>query len=199
MRHWYWRRRGLVRAVVTGALALTAGVITAGVVARANDLADAYGDRQPVPVAIHDLEVGAVLGPGDVAWQPRPLALLGGSPVDEPIGRTVVAVILAGEPIVAERVAPGGRRGPMALAPADTRAIAIPVGDDRPPLAVGDRVDVLALGLEGSSRAQRVAASSVVVAVSDETVTVAVESDEVAATARAALEASAVLALVGTG
>ena len=120
--------------------------------------------------------------------------------MDEPVGRVVAAVILAGESIVTERVAPDGLRGPMAVAPADTRAIAIPTTEGgRPPVAVGDRVDVMAVALEGSNRAERVASSSVVVAVSDEAVTVAVESDELAATARAALEATAVIALVGTG
>jgi Flp pilus assembly protein CpaB len=200
MRSWYWRRRGLGRLVATVTLALAAGTITAGVVARANELADAYGSRQSVPVAVRDLEVGAEIGSGDFAWQARPLALVGGSPVDEPVGRVVAAVILAGEAIVTERVAPDGLRGPMAVAPADTRAIAIPTTEGgRPPVAVGDRVDVMAVALEGSNRAQRVASSSVVVAVSDEAVTVAVESDELAATARAALEATAVIALVGAG
>lgn len=203
MRTWWYRsglgRRGLPRVLLVAALALTAGVTTAAVVTRANDLADAYGSRHSVPVAAHDLAIGTQIEEGDVTWRALPLALVSGDVVDEPVGRTVTATVLTGEAIIAERVGPDGVRGPMALAPQNARAVAIPVGESRPPVALGDLVDVLAVALDGVSRAQRIASSAVVVAVTDEAVTVAIDLDELPATARAALESTAVIALVGAG
>jgi Flp pilus assembly protein CpaB len=193
------RRRGLPRLLAVGTLALVAGGITAGVVARANDLADDYGTRDSVPTAVRDLAVGHEIGDADVAWRSLPVGLVGGTALDRPIGRIVAAPILRDEAIVAERVGPDGLRGPMAIAPEDSRAVAIPVGDTRPPVEVGDLVDVVAVSLNGLSRADRIASSAVVVALNDEAVTVAVDRGEVPATARAVLEGTAVIALVGAG
>jgi hypothetical protein len=66
---------------------------------------------------------------------------------------------------------------------------------DRPDaLVVGTRVDVVAVLLD-SGRATRTASAGVVVAIDDDAITVAVAPDEVSATARAALDGTAVLAL----
>jgi Flp pilus assembly protein CpaB len=184
--------------VLTAALALCAGGLTAGVVGRASEVIDAYGTRHAVAVAVHDLEIGDEIGADDVAWRELPTALLTGSPLEAPTGRIVTARTLTGEVLVAERVGPEGVRGPMAIAPPGSRAVALPVVAGRPPVRVGDHVDVLAVSLE-TTRAQRVATRAVVVDVGDEAVTVAVQPDELAATARAALESTAVIALAAPG
>jgi Flp pilus assembly protein CpaB len=145
------------------------------------------------------MKPGDRIGADDVRWQDRPVGLIGGTPLDGPDGRTVTSPILAGEVVVAERVGATGIRGPMALAPEHARAVAIAVGTNRPPVAVGDHVDVLQVAADGGSRAQRVAESAVVVSVDDDAITVAVAADELPSTARAALEATAIIALVGAG
>jgi hypothetical protein len=66
-------------------------------------------------------------------------------------------------------------------------------------LVVGDRVDVMAVPLDGSARAQRVAREGVVVDVAEEAITVAVHPDELGGTARAVLEGTAIVALAASG
>ena len=115
------------------------------------DLADAYGVRRTVVVAAHDLTVGESIEDDDLRSSELPVALVVGTPVADPTGRTVVATVLAGEPVVAERLAPDGVTGPMALAPADTRALAVPTPSGRPPVSPGDRVDIVAVALDGTT------------------------------------------------
>jgi Flp pilus assembly protein CpaB len=181
--------------VLTLTLALVAGGITAGIVGRADAVLDAYGTRRLTATATRDLAIGTEIRSDDVAWRELPAGLVVGSPLDDSLGRIVTAPILAGEALVAERLAPDGARGPMALAPPGGRALAIPVADGRPPARVGDRVDVVAVPLDGSTRARRVANEAVVVDVGDDAITVAVRPDELAGTARAVFEGTAILAL----
>ena len=199
MRPWLLRRQGITRGAVAAGLALLAGTAVAGSVSRANKLADAYGARRTVIVAAHDLTVGRSIETDDLRSMDLPIALVRGTPVTAPAGRTVVAPVLAGEAIVAERLAPDGVSGPMALAPTNSRAVAIPTPSGRPPVTPGDHVDIVAVALDGTTRAPRVAIGAVVLATSDDMVTVAVEPDELTGTARAALEGTAVLALTRDG
>jgi Flp pilus assembly protein CpaB len=185
--------------VVAAGFSLVAGATVAISVSRANQLADTYGSRRAVLVAAHDLTVGESIEDDDLRSSDLPIALVVGTPVSAPTGRTVVAPVLAGEPIVAERLAPDGATGPMALAPSDARALAIPTPSGRPPVSPGDRVDIVAVALDATTRPARVATGAVVIATSDDAVTVAVDPDELLNTARAALEGTAVLALAGYG
>src|SRR5690606_3585174 len=95
-----------------------------------------------VAVAAHDLLVGTTIGPDDLVEASLDPAVAARA-VDEPEGRVVTSVILAGEPVVAGRVAPAGRTGAAALVPPGHRAVAVPVTLAAPPVEVGDRVDVL--------------------------------------------------------
>jgi Flp pilus assembly protein CpaB len=183
---------------VTAVASLLAGGVTATVVGRANEVVAEYGERRTVPVATRTLNPGTEIDAGDIEWRTLPTRLVAGAAVTDPQGRTVVATILEGEAIVAERVSPEGLRGPMALAPEGTRAIAIATDQHRPPVTIGDAVDVLSVSLDRPDRAQRVAASARVVAVEDEAVTVAVRRDELGETARAALDGTALIALAGS-
>jgi hypothetical protein len=182
---------------VAGGLAVSAAALTAAMVGRAQDLSERYGHHLSVPVAQRALGPGDTVEHPDVVWHDVPRAFVGGTPPTDVIGRTVVSPVLRGEVVVAERLAADGLRPPLALAPEGSRILAVPVGGARPDLALGDLVDVVTVALDGVTRTQRVAAGATVVGLSDEATTIAVATDEVAGTARAALEQTAVLALVG--
>jgi Flp pilus assembly protein CpaB len=136
---------------------LAAAAVAAWAAAHAGALEDraeaaraAWGEPVPVVVAVRALEPGDVLTAADVTIESWPPAVLPAGAFDAvPDGRTVTAPIVAGEAVVAARVAPGGLSTVAALLPPGWRAVAIPsagsgFGDGAPPLTVGDRVDVLA-------------------------------------------------------
>lgn len=155
----YWL---LVLAVAAGA-----GSAVSGVVERATASARELGETVSVPVAARDVSMGAILSDDDVAWRSLPAAVLPvGSLAEVPVGRTALVPLVAGEPLLASKLAPDGVHGVAALVPAGARAVAVPVGDAMPPLQRGDRVDVLASSV--------VAADAVVLDVGDTVVTVAV-------------------------
>jgi Flp pilus assembly protein CpaB len=129
--------------------------------------------------------------------------------------------VLAGEPLVAARLAPDGLTGAAALVPPGWRAVAVPLGPaGAPPLAVGDLVDVLAvmptaglpgLGSDGAGAgpdgtgpdgaAQEPAfvlvERAAVVDVTDDAVTVAVPEGDAPRVAWALSNGAVVLALGG--
>jgi len=98
---------------------------------------------------------------------------------------------------VASKLAPSGRRGPLALVPVGWRAVSVPAGPSGvPPLEAGQRVDVLATTED--LRTSVVVESAIVVFVDGETgsVTVAVPRSSAPAVATASAAASVTLALV---
>lgn len=185
------------RLLLAVALAVMAAGLTTALVSRANELAGRYGEHVRVAIAERTLRPGETVEAADISWQEVPRAFVGGTPRDDVVGQMVVSPVLSGEPVVAERLGPDGLGGPLALAPEGSRVVAVPAGAARPPLAAGDRVEVFAVSLDGLTSTRRVARDATVVAVTDEATTVAVTDDEVAGTARAALEQTAILALVG--
>jgi Flp pilus assembly protein CpaB len=197
MRPWFLRRRRARRTIIASVTVVAAAVLASSL-SRAGDLADDFGERRVVAIAARDLSAGVELVDGDLRWVERPLALIGGSVTDAPVGRVVVEPVLEGEAVVDERLAGEGVHGPTALAPAGSRALAVPTPTGRPPLVLADRLDVVAATFDGST-ARRVAEDAVVVAVDDESVTVAVAGDELGAVARAVLDGTAVLALKAAG
>jgi Flp pilus assembly protein CpaB len=182
---------------VTLCLAVGAGAITVSVLNDARSTVDAFGERRRVPVAVGDLPVGHTITGDDVEWRELPSVSTDGAVDDDPVGRVVVERIFESEPIAAGRLAGAGAAGTGALVGIDQRALAVPIGVARPPLEVGDRVDVLAAPPFGAGRAEVVARAAVVVAQDDEVVTVAVAESEVVRAARAILDGTATLALVG--
>ena len=189
--------------LVVVVLALLTGMVAARVVGNAGALAAQYGPLRSVVVADRALEPGAVVGAGDVASRqvPGSLVPVGAVPSSrEATGRTVVAPIFPGVPIVAAQLAPDGRRGLAALLPAGSRAVAVPNG--RPGLALvrGDVVDVLATFdpsavAEGAAPTFPVAVGALVVDVGDESAAVAVTPDEAARVAFALTSGAVTLAL----
>jgi Flp pilus assembly protein CpaB len=183
--------RWLLVAVTAGVVALQAARAGAG----AEAARDAWGSSVRVVVVARAVAAGEVIEAADVAVETRPVAVVPDGAVDAPpVGRVATATLVAGEVVVDARVAPAGLSGVAAVVPEGWRALAVPtstsgLGAPVPPLAAGDRVDLLAPDV--------VAADAVVVAVGDGAVTVAVPGDDVAAVAEALATAVVTVALRG--
>jgi Flp pilus assembly protein CpaB len=190
-----WHRSAAVYWTAAIALALVTAMFVAGVVRDAELRAARYGVVRRVPVARRSIAVGARLGPADVVMRVLPVALLPTGPVARALtGRTVVVPLTTGEVVLASKLAPTGLRGVAALLRDDERALAVPAGPGTPPLAVGDRVDVLATPSEGGETIV-VAADARVVGVDDRAVTVAVYPEVATGLAAALAGATVTLAL----
>ena len=198
-RRWRPARPSLYWTAAIGLAALTALVVH-GLVARAEEARRRWGDVVDVPVAATKLAPGDVVDEADVVVQRWPAALLpAGALADPPVGRVVVAPVLAGEPFVRGRLAPEGLSPIAALLPPGTLAVAVPA--PALALAVGDRVDVLATfdpSVTGDSEPSfAVAEAAVVVAVGPDSVTVAVSEHEAPRVAFALAQGVVTLALRG--
>jgi Flp pilus assembly protein CpaB len=191
------RRRPLARWAVTALLAVVAGGLAASVVARAEDARAAFGTLRSVPVAERTLEPGEVLAAADVVTRSLPDVLLPDGVADDPVGRVVADVVLAGEVVMDARLA-GAGSGPGPLLEPGHRAVALPRDERTVSLAVGDRVDVLAPD-GAASGARRVGRAARVLAVDPVTVTLEVGAAEAPAVSRAVLDGAVALALVGPG
>jgi Flp pilus assembly protein CpaB len=186
---------------LTAALAIGWAVST--IVADAERVRQAWGTTEAVVVARRPLVAGTPIDGGDVELVDRPRALVPeGALRDLPDGQVAATSIAAGEVVVAARLAPLGLRGLAATLPAGARAVAIPVEPGlAPPVAVGDRVDVLvALAPEaagGRPPGFVVAAGALVVAVDEAAVTVAVRAAAAPRIAVALGQGAVTLALIG--
>lgn len=201
-------RRALARpAVRRGAVALLAlatALTVASLVDEAGAARDRWGRSRTVAVAAHDLAPGEVVDGGDVTWRDLPEAVITEADLAEaPEGAVVRQAIMAGEPLVAARLGRHGLAGAAALVPPGQRAVAVPAGPTgTPPLAVGDRVDVLTVvpaGVDsgGGDPAFPLVEGATVVDVDDQEVTVAVPAPDAPRVAWALAGGSVVLALVG--
>lgn len=210
LRRWVRRARRSPTAwwSAAAALALAASLRVGAIDDEAEARRAAWGESVTVVVAERDLAAGDVVTRGDVAFADWPRALVPAGALEElPIGRTAASPIVAGEAVVAARVAPEGLSEVAALVPPGWRAVAVPsasggFGADAPPLDVGDRVDVLAtfdtLDLDaGDSTTETVAEGALVVDVGDTSVTVAVPAADAERLAGAAARGTVTLALAG--
>lgn len=143
-------RRVVRRAIVVVVAVVSCLVIAAQVQASAA-ARHRWGDTRVVAVARHDLQPGEVVTAGAVRLRRLPAVSVAADALTEvPVGSVVRYPVGADEPLLAARLAPEGLTGVAALVPAGERAVALPVGPAaRPPLRIGDRVDVLAVVLEG--------------------------------------------------
>jgi Flp pilus assembly protein CpaB len=198
-------RRAFVRPVVRRTLVTVVALVTGVAVASALRSADAarrgWGTARPVAVATRDLAVGDVVTAAatdvhdlpEAVVPPRALGL-------PPVGAVVRHPVVAGEPLVADRLAPLGLTGPAALVPAGSRALAVPVGPlGAPPLEVGDLVDLVGVlpPESGGSVGEPLASTVPVVAVDEGTATVAVPREDAPGVADALVQGAVVIALVG--
>jgi hypothetical protein len=198
------------------ALAAATGLTVTSLLGAAGAARDRWGDTRPVVVATRDLAPGEVLDGGTTEIRDLPAAVLGEAVLAEaPTDAVVRHPILAGEPVVATRLAPAGLVGAAALVPAGERAVAVPTGPAAtPPLVVGDWVDVMAVlptapaldvgdgpggvgGPGGSDPAFALVERAAVVDVSDGVVSVAVPEADAPRVAWAVGNGSVVLALAG--
>lgn len=160
-------RRALARPAVRRALVAVLAVATGLTVMSLMQAADAararWGDTRAVAVATRDLAPGELVDAAAVTVRDLPAGLVSATALASVSpGAVVRHPIVAGEPVVAARLAPDGLTGVAALVPSGLRAVAVPVGPaGGPPLVVGDRVDVIAVlppGV-GASRPPDVAGS----------------------------------------
>jgi len=192
--------RRLALAVLAAAtIALTVAALSAAEATR-----ERWGSTRPVLVATHDLSPGDRLDRASVRQEALPRAMTPpGALSDVPIGTVALHPILAGEPVVPERLAPAGLEGAAALVGPGRRAVAVPRNPvAAPPLSLGDLVDVLVvLPPNGDSGrdppAFPVAERATVVDVGDDAISVAVLEDDAPRVAWAVTQGAAVLALAG--
>ncbi|HMK10006.1 MAG TPA: SAF domain-containing protein, partial [Acidimicrobiales bacterium] len=139
------RRRPLVFWSLTGALALATGLFVSAAAAGARDARSRYGATRAVVVATHDIPAGTTIESGDTRVEVRPAGVVpAGALTERPTGRVASAAILAGEPVVADRVAAEGVGAIAALIASGDVGIAVPLDPDTLTVQVGDRVEVLA-------------------------------------------------------
>ena len=215
-------RRRARRVVVVAVVLLTCLVFVTQF--RAMDAArQRWTDTRVVAVARRDLPPGQVVEGDSVELQEVVSAAVAPAALDEvPVGSVVRYPVAAGEALVGSRLAPEGLTGIAALVPDGERAVALPVGPAaRPPLQVGDRVDVLAVlaldvpltevepepPVEGTEEEEEggdttgsvmpLVERAVVVDVAEEAVTVAVPSAMASAVAQVVTQGAVVLTLTG--
>jgi len=197
-----WHRRALLLWIAALLLAAVTGVAVEAAVSGAAEARRTYGEQRTAVVATRSLPAGHRLAPGDVAVRPWPVGLLPPGALDDVAaadGRVVAAPMLEGEVVVGERLAPGGLSAVAALVPEGRRGVTVPASAELPPLAVGDRVDLVAAfgGLDPGSPAVVVARGAPVVAVDERGATVAVTTEELPATALALSAQAVIVALDG--
>jgi len=192
-------RRLLLAVVACATVALTLAVLGAAETTR-----ERWGATRSVLVASHDLSPGDRLDEGSVSLHALPRALTPAAALsDLPIGAVALHPILAGEPVVPQRLAPEGLAGTAALVGPGRRAVAVPRGPaGAPPVATGDLVDVFVVLSAGTDSGRdppafSVAERATVVDVADDAISVAVPEDDAARVAWAVTQGAAVLALAG--
>lgn len=197
------RRRPRLWWLVAALAAAGAGALVVGAVDRAEAARRAWGEAVPVVVVQRARAAGETLASGDVAVEDRPAAVVPDGALRElEPGAVLRADVIAGEVLVAERLAGAGTSGPVARMPAGTRAVAVPAEPGMvPPVQPGDHVDVLAVtALDASgtgARGQVLVSRALIVAVDERTVTVAVPERDAPRVASALAVGAVVLALAG--
>ena len=201
-------RRATVRywAIVAVLMFLTFELV-GRVHASARAAVDKHGTTDSVGVATRELAAGEVLRKDDLRRVEIPTAFLPrGEAAQRAAGQATTVPLVAGEVVLAARLAPSGVRGAAARVPPGSRALAVPMGPGGPlAVDVGDRVDLLATfppdATNGEDPTFAVAESAVVVDVSPDgdTVTVAVPGEDAARVAYAIAVGVVTLALAGWG
>jgi hypothetical protein len=104
---------------------------------------------------------------------------------------------MEGEAVVTDRLGAAGL-SPLAARVGPThRAVAVPLGDARPPLQPGDRVDLIAAGTSRATGERTVARLAEVLDVAEQAVTVAVPVGQVPDVVAAAVDGVVVPVLAG--
>lgn len=142
------RRRSGYYVILAGLLALLAGAL---VFAYLDSLRRATLPSQPALAARVAIRPGTVITQDMVEVRHYPSALLPSGSLErlsQAVGRTAQIPIEAGEVVLASKLQRGEQGGLAHLVPEGQRAIALPAGwlaGAPPPLAAGDRIDLLAI------------------------------------------------------
>lgn len=182
------------RVVAAGCLTLAA-LLTARLAGDGARLQEAWGNTEELVVVTRPVPAGHALVAEDVERRRVPEALVpAGAVVAHPDqalpvpGRITATALVPGEILVADRLAPPGFDDGAGTGP-DGRVVAIPLDLPAPPLATGDRVDLLAAG---QGRVEVVAERSEVVGIDEGTLSVLVEGPEVTGVVAALLNGTVV-------
>jgi pilus assembly protein CpaB len=186
-------------------VALATGVTVHALVSDATEARDRFGELVGVVVVQRAIDPGDVLDAGDLAVERWPSALVPeGALRQVPRGRAARVALVPGEVLVGERIAPDGLSGVAAAVPDGWRALTVPVDPSAaPPVASGDRVDVLVTivgaGGGGGLEVPTVVAAprALVVDVTETAVTVAVPAERASRVAFGIAAGHVVLAVAG--
>lgn len=133
-------RRGLLARLLSATLCACLAVWSARTLSDAADIRASWGPQVTVLLARHDLPPGRQISMSDTVVGSRPRS---STPTDAlrdlPSGTTTTAMILAGEPLVPQRLTDDESR----LAPPGTTAIRLELTVGAPELEPRDHVDVL--------------------------------------------------------
>jgi Flp pilus assembly protein CpaB len=200
------RSRHLRTITMVVLMALAAGT-TLRSLQSASAAQSGYGHRQMTTIASRDLPIGHVISSDDIERRELPEALIpggrkderlaedGANPIDEPIGRTVIEPIIAGEVLLSRRISGSRASGLPAVVPGTNRVVSIERSALMPTLRPGDRVDVCAPGV--GARAVVISRRALVVDVDEDSVTVSVTDTELPAVARSIIDGDVIVALIG--
>lgn len=158
-----------------------------------------WGTMAEVPVVTTPVAAGAAIESSDFEMRRVPESLLPHSRVVfEPVGLTALMPLWPGEVIIEAKLAPAGIDGPAAMLEPGERAVAVPRIETTPPVAVGDRVDVI-LNLDPSTvagpPAVPIARAARVLHVTEVAVTLAVSVDQATKVAFGAAQSALSLAI----
>jgi Flp pilus assembly protein CpaB len=194
------RYRPVARWGLVALLAIAVAITSARLVDRAAAARASWGETATVVVVTRPVHAGRPIRDADVERRDLPRAVLPDAAVTRPpVGRVAIVDLFPGEILVARRLAPEGLRGPAALLPPGTRALAVPTGPGTPPLTVGDAVEVLAAvdPLVAASEPASAPPRGRVVAVEEGSVTVALPAADTPVVAFALAQGVVTLALAG--
>ena len=187
--------------LLTAAVTLIVVGATLAAVRSAESARAAWTDQVLVTTTTRDLAPGEILSSDDLKEVSLPAAAVpsGASPrsVTELVGQLVRVPMVAGEVVVSARLGNEGLSPAAARLPPASRAVAIALGEARPPLQPGDRVDLVAAGARSATTSRTVARLVEVLDVGDQTVTVIVPVAQVPEVVVAAVDGVVVPVLAG--
>jgi Flp pilus assembly protein CpaB len=188
------------RLVIAAAIVVLISV-TWTTVRNAESARSAWVDQLTVATAARDLAAGEVIGDDDVRDLSLPRAAVprSATPLSagELVGQRVRAAIMEGEAVVTDRVGDAGLSPLAAKVEPTHRAVAVPLGEARPPLQAGDRVDLVAAGTSRATGERTVARLAEVLDVAEQAVTVAIPVGQVPDVVAAAVDGIVVPVLAG--
>lgn len=206
---WRLRRHPALFWVLAGGLSLFTGIFVLQLVGQAESQASRFGGMRQVLVATRRIERGSPLNSTNSEVRSVPKVFVPAGVLNSPSDGVIVTDDLeVGEFIVTTRLAQGDLSPTASLIPPGKRAIAIPTEGTALPLALSDRVDVLATMVPSDLAAHSSASSpsaptfpiardAVVIANDDDGATVAVSEDEAARIAYALTAGVVTLVLRG--